>query len=910
MGERVSIDAQQTIVMLYNKSKEKWEDKTSSISALFTAYQYGYYTGYDVYFKGNSKRYFYMDDNVRILSYIKSLSLDKHVVMIGDVVVDAIAVDLFDMGYCRVKTRSKTFVTNNLRLKSIKYKSIYNYYKELAAYAGSVTDDDEPLHFLSKNYERTEPDPNSVLFHYLDGDVRQYSDQKEIIVPFDFNQSQYNAIEEALTNSISVIEGPPGTGKTQTILNLVCNIVSRNMNCAVVSNNNTAIDNVYEKLSEEDIAFIAARLGRLDNVEKFFESADDSVIDQFAKRTFDPETAGTVAKIKADNAMIKHIQDLEVRLARLRVERDEVTVEQKNHGTETYPDIRIRETLPSVKYIELARRLEYPKKIRFIERFRIRLKYKVNLRRIDQVRLLDKLEALFYDKRIQEIDSQIEGIERELERNDKETVERRLKKSSRDVLLDHLQTHYKQIGTKEFTRTTFKHDYQSFLNRYPVVLSTSQSVLNNAPSDFLFDYLIIDEASQGDLLSSVIAMSCAKRVVVVGDSRQLQQIDEERLFEQSDLLAKKHDVPESYTYASNSVLSSILNSVKNAPVTMLKEHYRCAPDIINFCNKMFYDNALIPMTRNTEIHIEIIKTVPGNHGRRNPNGTGMYNQREIDVLKDALEGRDTSQIGIITPFRYQAEMIRSHLEKEDLEADTIHKFQGRQKDEIFLSFVVNDLEKIPGQEANRLHDFVTDNKLLNVAISRGRHKVTAIVSDKLYHTGNNIIRDFIKYTEHLYGNTVTKTSERTSVFDYLYAEYDVMLKKRFTIRPNEHVTERLMCDLIDKVLTRYKTIGYSMHVRLGKLITKTEGLSDEEKRYVMHPWTHVDYLFYNKVSKERLFVLEVDGIGFHEQSERQSEHDRIKDSVLVMNGLPVYRFKTNESNEELRLVEILQANTY
>ena len=99
---------------------------------------------------------------------------------------------------------------------------------------------------------------------------------------------------------------------------------------------------------------------------------------------------------------------------------------------------------------------------------------------------------------------------------------------------------------------------------------------------FLFDYLIIDEASQGDLLSSVLAMSCARKLVVVGDSRQLQQIDEERLFEVSRKLAIKYRIPNSYAYESNSILKSVRESIDNVPITLLREHYRCAPDIIKF----------------------------------------------------------------------------------------------------------------------------------------------------------------------------------------------------------------------------------------------------------------------------------------------------------------------------------------
>ena len=87
-------------------------------------------------------------------------------------------------------------------------------------------------------------------------------------------------------------------------------------------------------------------------------------------------------------------------------------------------------------------------------------------------------------------------------------------------------------------------------------------------------------------------------------------------------------------------------------------------------------------------------------------------------------------------------------------------------------------------------------------------------------------------------------------------------------------------------------------------------LNDEEIKYVLHPWTHVEFLFYNKITKERLFVIEVDGIRYHEQSIKQAAHDEIKNKVLLENGIAIYRFKTNESNEKTRLMQILNDYSY
>ena len=54
-----------------------------------------------------------------------------------------------------------------------------------------------------------------------------------MIFPFGCNESQYNAVRNALENRLSVIQGPPGTGKTQTILNIIANLLLYGKNCLI-----------------------------------------------------------------------------------------------------------------------------------------------------------------------------------------------------------------------------------------------------------------------------------------------------------------------------------------------------------------------------------------------------------------------------------------------------------------------------------------------------------------------------------------------------------------------------------------------------------------------------------------------------------------------------------------------------
>ena len=92
---------------------------------------------------------------------------------------------------------------------------------------------------------------------------------RTIIYPFGFNLSQKEAVENAMKGKVSLIEGPPGTGKTQTILNILANAVMNDETVAVVSNNNTATENVFEKLQKYNLSFLAAQLGNRENRERF-----------------------------------------------------------------------------------------------------------------------------------------------------------------------------------------------------------------------------------------------------------------------------------------------------------------------------------------------------------------------------------------------------------------------------------------------------------------------------------------------------------------------------------------------------------------------------------------------------------------------------------------------------------------
>ncbi|MFE0780099.1 AAA domain-containing protein, partial [Serratia bockelmannii] len=100
------------------------------------------------------------------------------------------------------------------------------------------------------------PHPDTALHAYCTGQSKKRESPEGMIFPFGLNESQLLAVERAFSSQVSVIEGPPGTGKTQTILNVIANILIQNKTVAILSNNNTAVSNIYEKMDKQGLGYL------------------------------------------------------------------------------------------------------------------------------------------------------------------------------------------------------------------------------------------------------------------------------------------------------------------------------------------------------------------------------------------------------------------------------------------------------------------------------------------------------------------------------------------------------------------------------------------------------------------------------------------------------------------------------
>lgn len=719
------------------------------------------------------------------------------------------------------------------------------------------------------------------------------------IFPFGCNASQFSAVKEALANQVSVIEGPPGTGKTQTILNIVANLLVNDQTVQIVSNNNSAIENVYEKLSARGLDFVVAFLGNFSNKDVFVKNQKGVYPDLSSWQNDDFDEKECIKNIAALSEDLNRLFRVQQELARARQELRQLDVEYchfQNYAiAKNTLHFSVVGNCASPRLLALWQKCQYLADKGCSASFAFKLQcffcgilnkkfYKLDLRR-----MLLALQELYYKTRKAELEKIIHKDESFLKMQHVDQLTEQLREESMQYLKYSLYCRYgcrsarMVFDSKDlFTKSSM------VLKEYPVVLSTTFSSKNSLNPRTVFDYLIMDEASQVDVATGVLALSSAKHAVIVGDTAQLPNVVSEDLKKRAQAIWKSYQLGTGYNFSEYSFLESVCTILPNVPRTLLREHYRCHPKIIEFCNQKFYNGQLIIMTQDQgESNVlTVSKTVQGEHARDH------MNQREIDVIeKEVLPSLHCAenQIGIIAPYNNQIQALKTVLDDTDIDISTVHKFQGREKDVIILTTV-----------DNAFTEFTDDPNLLNVAVSRAKKQLWLVVSGNEQKDGN--ISDLISYIE--YNNFAVVDSKVYSVFDYLYSAYTksrLAYLKKYK-RVSAYDSENLMYGLISDVLKQFLGLKVICHQPLNMLIRDTTLLNDEEYKYAMNGATHIDFLIYNRVSKKPVLAVEVDGYHYHKSGSKQAQRDVLKNQILQLIGIPFMRFPTNGSGEKEKLI--------
>ena len=262
-----------------------------------------------------------------------------------------------------------------------------------------------------------------------------------------------------------------------------------------------------------------------------------------------------------------------------------------------------------------------------------------------------------------------------------------------------------------------------------------------APAQLQFDTVIVDEASQIPVPLLMLAAGLGEKLVVVGDNRQLPPV----------FRSLKED--EEWKAVAFGGFDVLLN-IYGGKAFWLRGHYRSHPDIIGLASKTFYDGRLVVLTSRREKSLSLKKDCPRDPivspepavilvdvpGREHydPRQGSYINDKEVNTVVEVV--RKLAQcvkphiysLGVITPYRAQARVVRERLEglikswgpnwpfkREDPLASTVDAFQGKERDVIIYSATAT---------SRRTLSFASNPRRLNVAITRARRKLIIITN--------------------------------------------------------------------------------------------------------------------------------------------------------------------------------------
>ncbi|MGB1017768.1 MAG: AAA domain-containing protein [Chitinophagales bacterium] len=647
---------------------------------------------------------------------------------------------------------------------------------------------------------------------------------QELIRITALNNAQKHSINLAFNQKLTVITGPPGTGKSQVVTNLLANAVYKGEKVLFAGKNNKAVDNVHQRISELiDVPYFI-RLGNRDyNTD--FANKITSVIENIRNESYEDLSLELLNHKNEIKSILKERISLNKDLAEIKV------LQIAKQEKETYLESYTSQYENWIKSLDSERRNLYQEK-----------KYQYNINNSDLNELSNTVSNAskgFFSKFIFNLFKKGKTVENVKSINKKLAQELQTFIDSKtpiisnsEPLLDSLAKHIaflrqeketqtnifntdtsftKNIdsNTKELNEITEKLKYlmskenefnlrleeikdgdeargikalklsinEKLRNADANVLSAYKDyIINGIPwtdeekaqfsriskqfTDIfntvsitsltikkaflqepeIFDLLVIDEASQSDIASALPLIYRAKKVVVIGDSLQLPHISSVQAHEQKFVLDKLNLPINEYNYLNDSLFEKAkkVSNLAYLKTGFLNEHFRCHPDIIGFSNRYYY----LPLAgQSLEIKTKKESYTLGNPGINWVDVKGEIeenrnvNKKEVEqciLLAKKLRAEfPNASIGITTPFKHQKQALLRAMSAlpagHKIMCDTVHKFQGDEKDIIIFSLTVTK------DCRDGLLYFLNmgSSYLLNVAVSRAKSALY-IVGNKTF----------------------------------------------------------------------------------------------------------------------------------------------------------------------------------
>jgi len=691
----------------------------------------------------------------------------------------------------------------------------------------------------------------SFLMHKkIDNQINNLKEE-DLIQISNLDDSQKKAVLNAFNNKLSVITGPPGSGKTQVILNILANAVLQNKKVLVASKINKAVDNVKERFDKIDDTGYFLRFGKRDILSENTIPAIERITNIHAGLEDNSQTVSNLKKqlnthrkiLKENNAKFTNrnkLQNTDIP----RINKQIIILKQKieslkseNNLLDSFLeiDIQILDSFNSTLKIQRnSIELEYSglKKLWFnwfnkkkyaqiilntIEQYPFEIKKYIQNQHLksrvsdfhnggDIIKLYSQLIDIFskainyindynkfktnYDTLVSEL-AKCDRIVKEITKNEQhiksiiENSKQEIIKLGKPLLVGLINYKIKNANIPSINNfkdylpynipwkyeeiDSFINTTKSFLDIFNIVSVTSLSVKAALPlENELFDMVVIDEASQCDIASAIPLIFRTKQLVIIGDPLQLKHISKINNYEEVFIKEKLLINNSAYLQYNNKSLwdyskdlLSLTTPPTNVPV-MIDSHYRCHPRIIGYSNEAFYTKHLAKKlsiyTKDEQFQFHpkgiIWIDVQGEQKANNINVNMAEISKSIKLATNLAIEHKSITIGIITPFRNQAEQLNKEIPNEFRDriiADTVYKFQGDEKDIIIYSLVVTD--NSPSSKIYWIDN--TDPNLINVAVTRAKNTLY-IVGNKQYIKNNSSVTKplgkLVQYVERTQNN--------------------------------------------------------------------------------------------------------------------------------------------------------------
>lgn len=841
--------------------------------------------------------------------YIQGVRCEKDIVSLYYVLTDT-EEEYFDVTFKDKQKGTQRYPAKDLCYALLHDNDIFSllgYLRTIASSNGLRQSNGMSL--LEKQYQDTKrfTDDKTLVGQYLFPHKRHKKEkiipltteeERQLIFPLGCNQSQYTAVIRAFNSTLSIIQGPPGTGKTLTIINFVSNLILRDKTTLIVSNNNEAISNIQEWLERYELGFIVAHLGRRENIDTFISHQPPLPADINSWELTLEQKKAALKEVEKCHSTLEAIYPLQERYVTVLHQLDEIEMEWKHFQLQHHiptntsyspPTLSTKELLDVITQLydiiestSSVQSFVWPDKVltqwdtltKRIQPWHLQ----TSLEKENLFQLLIELQNLFYNSTINEYRYTLRELKTQLKHKHTAEIEQRLIDSSMVLFKNALQEKYMEQPRIFFEETVeLQNDWEKLVKQYPIILSTTFSATYCTKAPFLYDYVIMDEASQISIETGTLALSCAKRAVIVGDNMQLPGIItdiEQKLYNDIEAVSKI-EIDDTKSCIKNSFLQSITKSFPHNPNTFLREHYRSDPQIITFCNEKYYDGQLLIMTEPhpTEKALMVITTPSGDyaHNLKSNGNSSKFNDQEIRLIEEEiLPSYDASEsLGIITPYNAQVDHLQVHL--GGLEISTVHKFQGRERDDIIISCV-----------GDQLNNFTDGTYLVNVAISRAQKHLFLVMSgNKQLRKGN--IYELAQYI--YYVNYQIEKNYVWAINSYFNTQY---------ILHNAHITNDTTYLFLQDLLARHKqyhTLAITYHTLLKDVLRSHRTIDGK---------IYVDFIIYNKITHLPLAFIDT----------TTHPMDTMKEFILKKYDFKLIHLNTLDDNDRQRIYNVLNEGTF